>query len=285
MKHGLESDAMDSAKRQKTVGETGDEPAKSLLQERFETLKAVRLSKRILRTKELEDKEESDEGEDGRSGDENGEYEDEDGEYDEDEDEDGDGDEDEDGDGDEEDAYDDKDLEGLLALVGVSAGDYAEYADGLDAGENERRRLLVESLDATQLSRYECFRRTTLNAGGVKKLVNAVVGGSGGAGGGAGVGGGVGSGAVGVGGDFARLVGGVGKVFVGEIVERAKAEQRCERAVRGEKETEREKERGDQLRPDHIARAWASLCRDNSDNNKGAVVVREWRGANRRGLF
>ncbi|ODV84389.1 hypothetical protein CANARDRAFT_184023, partial [[Candida] arabinofermentans NRRL YB-2248] len=77
----------------------------------------------------------------------------------------------------------------------------------LDMNINERQNLLVESLDPEQLNRYEFFRRTNLNANGIKRLVNNSIGQT-------------------IGNDFAKLIAGVGKVFVGEIVERAKDVQR-----------------------------------------------------------
>lgn len=70
--------------------------------------------------------------------------------------------------------------------------------------EEERLRLLIDHLDPTQMSRYEFYRRTTVNKGGVKKLANTVLNQS-------------------VSGNVAIVLSGVSKVFVGEIIEKAKS--------------------------------------------------------------
>lgn len=70
--------------------------------------------------------------------------------------------------------------------------------------EEERLRLLIDHLDATQMSRYEFYRRTTVNKGGVKKIANTVLNQS-------------------VSNSVAIVLSGVSKVFVGEIVEKARS--------------------------------------------------------------
>ncbi|QPG74367.1 hypothetical protein FOA43_001694 [Brettanomyces nanus] len=79
----------------------------------------------------------------------------------------------------------------------------------LDIGLNDRRNLLLESMDEAQLSRYEFFRRTNLNSGNIRKFVSSVIGQN-------------------IHGNLVKIIGGVGKVFVGEVVEKAKDVQRKE---------------------------------------------------------
>lgn len=80
---------------------------------------------------------------------------------------------------------------------------------------NERQQALLSSMDAKQTVRYEFFRRTNLGAASIKKLVSAAIGGN-----------------VNVPTDFARLLAGVGKVFVGEVVEAAREAQRTDGSAR-----------------------------------------------------
>ncbi|GME82611.1 unnamed protein product [Ambrosiozyma monospora] len=63
-------------------------------------------------------------------------------------------------------------------------------------------------MDNDQLNRYEFFRRTNLNGNVIKRLVNNATGQSN------------------ITANFAKILAGVGKVFVGEIVEKAKEVQR-----------------------------------------------------------
>ncbi|ODQ49035.1 hypothetical protein PICMEDRAFT_178047 [Pichia membranifaciens NRRL Y-2026] len=101
-----------------------------------------------------------------------------------------------------------KDFEDLLELFDINPDEMS-----LDLTINEKRKLLIDSMDDKQLNRYEFFRRTNLNIGGIKKLINSICG-------------------VSVPNDFAKLLGGVGKVFVGDIVEMAKQVQREENEAR-----------------------------------------------------
>jgi hypothetical protein len=80
---------------------------------------------------------------------------------------------------------------------------------------NERQQALLSFMDAKQTVRYEFFRRTNLGAASIKKLVSAAIGGN-----------------VNVPTDFARLLAGVGKVFVGEVVEAAREAQRTDGSAR-----------------------------------------------------
>ncbi|CCH40818.1 Transcription initiation factor TFIID subunit 11 [Wickerhamomyces ciferrii] len=69
--------------------------------------------------------------------------------------------------------------------------------------EEERLRLLMDHLDRDQMSRYEYYRRTTVNRGGVKKIANTVLNQS-------------------VSNNVAIVLSGVSKVFMGEIIEKAR---------------------------------------------------------------
>lgn len=79
--------------------------------------------------------------------------------------------------------------------------------DSLDLSLNDRRKLLLENMDDKQLSQYELFRRSNLNTGNIRRLVNGMIGQN-------------------VNMSLAKIIGGVGKMLVGEIVERAKDMQR-----------------------------------------------------------
>jgi len=70
--------------------------------------------------------------------------------------------------------------------------------------EEERLRLLMDHLDPEQMSRYEFYRRTTVNKGGVKKIANTVLNQS-------------------VSNNVAIVLSGVSKVFIGEIIEKARS--------------------------------------------------------------
>ncbi|GMG55148.1 unnamed protein product [Ambrosiozyma monospora] len=95
------------------------------------------------------------------------------------------------------------DFEDLLDIFEIDPDEIS-----LDLTTNESQKLLVESMDKDQLSRYEFFRRTNLNGNVIKRLVNNATGQSN------------------ITGNFAKILAGVGKVFVGEIVEKAKEVQR-----------------------------------------------------------
>jgi transcription initiation factor TFIID subunit 11 len=77
--------------------------------------------------------------------------------------------------------------------------------------EKMRMRRLLESFDEQQMARYEVFRRVGLNKNAVKRLANHVLNQS-------------------VTQNVAVVIAGASKVFVGEIVERARAVQK----LRGE---------------------------------------------------
>lgn len=101
-----------------------------------------------------------------------------------------------------------EDFEDLLELFGIDPEETS-----LDLGVNERQKLLMDAMDDDQQTRYETFRRSNLNINGIRKLVNGATG-------------------VNVPNDFAKIIAGVGKVFVGQIVEKAKEVQRREGEVK-----------------------------------------------------
>ncbi|GMM31431.1 TATA-binding protein-associated factor [Martiniozyma asiatica (nom. inval.)] len=103
---------------------------------------------------------------------------------------------------------DDEDFEDLLELFGIDPDEIS-----LDLPENERKRLLLDSMDQEQEQRYETFRRSNLNINGIRKLVNGAT-------------------SINVPNDFAKIIAGVGKLFVGQIVEKAKDVQRRDAEVK-----------------------------------------------------
>ncbi|KAG7834998.1 hypothetical protein KL943_002313 [Ogataea angusta] len=109
---------------------------------------------------------------------------------------------------------DGEDFEDLLDMFGIDAEEIS-----INMNLNQRQQLLLENMDAEQINRYEYFRRTNLNTGGIKKLVNMAIG-------------------YNVGTDFAKILAGVGKVFVGEVVEKAKEVQKRQNSARVEEQLE-----------------------------------------------
>ncbi|CDK29025.1 unnamed protein product [Kuraishia capsulata CBS 1993] len=77
----------------------------------------------------------------------------------------------------------------------------------LDISNTEKQKLLMESFDEDQMSRYEFFRRSNLNRPAIKRIANSVLGQS-------------------INNNVALVLASVAKVFVGEIVEKAKDVQR-----------------------------------------------------------
>ncbi|ODQ58799.1 hypothetical protein WICANDRAFT_22985, partial [Wickerhamomyces anomalus NRRL Y-366-8] len=82
----------------------------------------------------------------------------------------------------------------------------------------------------TQMSRYEFYRRTTVNKGGVKKIANTVLNQS-------------------VSNSVAIVLSGVSKVFVGEIVEKARSFELKKMDLKNVDEN-------GPLLPEHIREAW-----------------------------
>ncbi|OUT21573.1 hypothetical protein CAS74_003694 [Pichia kudriavzevii] len=272
--------------------------ANRFLHEREEEQKTIRRSQAILAKLENGDEDDDDDDDD----DDEDENDDDDDDDDEEEDDDDDDDEEDDDDDDEESDSGnygkDKRMKEAQVNSDESIGDESEDEDPVDKllrehgltiddvplelTLNEQRKLLVDSMDEEQLTRYEFFRRTNLNSGGIKKLVNAVC-------------------SVSVNNDFAKLLAGVGKVFVGEIVTLAKEEQRLqqERRVREiltefEKIPESQKQQQlqqlqqlqhiQQLTPEHIRAAWYRRSAQHRNKSRiHGVKIPHARSTNRRG--
>lgn len=105
------------------------------------------------------------------------------------------------------------------------ADTFVNYQDS--AAEKARMKMLLESFDTDQMARYEVFRRVTLNPANkqnVKKLANNILGQS-------------------LPQNIVMVIAGAGKVFVGEIVERARQIQK----MRGQSGS---------LEPEHLREAY-----------------------------
>lgn len=107
----------------------------------------------------------------------------------------------------------DDDSESDAADGDALADDEFSRQQTIYAAQQRSMGLLSHLMDEDQLERHMASRRGTLNKGGVRKLVNHVLSQS-------------------VNQHIVMAVGGVGKVFVGEMVETARAVQR-ERGERG----------------------------------------------------
>ncbi len=117
---------------------------------------------------------------------------------------------------------DEEEDEGDLDDYGTSA-----FTSGVEStAEKMRLRMLLDSFDEQQMQRYEIFRRANLQKSNVKKLANQIL-------------------AQSVTPNVGIVIAGFGKVFVGEIVERAREVQ---------------KRWGDvgSLSPDHLREAYRS---------------------------
>lgn len=139
----------------------------------------------------------------------------------------------------------------------------------LNTTQNEQRRILVEALEGAQLTRYETYRRANLNAQGVRKVCAAACALPGAA----------------LPGDQAKVLAGVAKVFVGNLVTRAAALRDAD----GDGKPQDDEDVA-QLGPDHIRRAWTSLLAEQNGSvvsgGSGAGArqgMRPWRSTNRRG--
>ncbi len=94
-----------------------------------------------------------------------------------------------------------------LGADGTFADDEAgEEADAEAEEESMRLRLLLENFDQQQQERYETFRRANLNKANIKKIANQALGHS-------------------ITPNVAIAIGGFSKIFVGELVERARRVQ------------------------------------------------------------
>ncbi|ODV89758.1 hypothetical protein CANCADRAFT_20028, partial [Tortispora caseinolytica NRRL Y-17796] len=122
----------------------------------------------------------------------------------------------------------------------------------LDNADKRQARLglLLEAMDRDQMSRYEYFRRANVNKTGVKRLVNSVLGQS-------------------VSPNIAIAVAGVSKLFLGELVERARQVQKRELAISiGEAAAEQL----GPLQPHHVREAWRLYKIE-----KGTIPQAMWR--------
>uniref|UniRef100_A0A060SYF6 Transcription initiation factor TFIID subunit 11 n=1 Tax=Blastobotrys adeninivorans TaxID=409370 RepID=A0A060SYF6_BLAAD len=130
--------------------------------------------------------------------------------------------------------------DGVGGLFGINLapllnqnGSGPSQTQGEDDMEREKMKLLLSNFNEEQMSRYEAFRRANINRSAVKKLANAVLGQS-------------------ITGNVAVGLSGMSKVFVGEIVEKARDVQlRMDHVdTIDDYETERP------LRPEHLREAW-----------------------------
>lgn len=100
--------------------------------------------------------------------------------------------------------------------------------------EMEKMKLLLANFNDDQMSRYEAFRRANINRSSVKKLANSVLNQS-------------------ITGNVAVALSGMSKVFVGEIVEKARDVQKLMEPTEYD---ENGKEIIRPLRPEHLREAW-----------------------------
>lgn len=139
-----------------------------------------------------------------------------------------------------------------------------------EAQEREKLRLLLSHFSEDQMSRYEAFRRANLNRTGIKKLANAVLNQS-------------------ITGNVAVTLSGLAKVFVGELVEKAREVEKqmdrefLARASGKQRQENREPtvEGEDEvllqppllaLRPEHMREAWRLYRKE-----MGTVPSAHWR--------
>lgn len=116
--------------------------------------------------------------------------------------------------------------------------------------ERDRMKLLLSNFNDDQMARYEAFRRANINRSAVKKLANAVLNQS-------------------ITGNVAVALSGMSKVFVGEIVEKARDVQA--RMDGGDKNSDdQQSERP--LRPEHLREAWRLFKQES-----GTVPAAQWR--------
>lgn len=109
-----------------------------------------------------------------------------------------------------------------------------EESEPKEDEEKERMKLLLSNFNPEQMARYEAFRRANVNRTSVKKLANAVLSQS-------------------ITGNVAVGLSGMSKVFVGEIVERARDVQQRMEPVNSIEELENQER---PLKPEHFREAW-----------------------------
>lgn len=137
-----------------------------------------------------------------------------------------------------------------------------------DTQDRERLKLLLAKLSEEQMNRYEAFRRANLNRTGIKKLANAVLNQS-------------------ITANVAVTLSGLAKVFVGELVEKAReVEQQMDREFLAQATKKRKLEDGAEeieaeeevqppllaLRPEHMREAWRLYRKE-----MGTVPNAHWR--------
>lgn len=115
--------------------------------------------------------------------------------------------------------------------------------------ERDRLKLLLSNFNDDQMARYEAFRRANINRSAVKKLANAVLNQS-------------------ITGNVAVALSGMSKVFVGEIVEKARDVQ-----ARMDGVSNSDGQQGERpLRPEHLREAWRLFKQES-----GTVPAAQWR--------
>lgn len=148
--------------------------------------------------------------------------------------------------GDENEEEDEDDAGGLTSLLGNNASGEMTNQEM----EAEKLRLLLSNFDDEQMNRYEVFRRANINRPGVKKLANAVLNQS-------------------ITANVAVVLSGISKVFIGEIIEKAKDVQlRMNQRYEGDDTYEN----GSPLLPEHVREAWRMYKLES-----GQVPAAHWR--------
>lgn len=163
------------------------------------------------------------------------------------------------------DAYEEDDDDEGEEFGGVTSQDHNINNDTQD---RERLKLLLAKLSEEQMNRYEAFRRANLNRTGIKKLANAVLNQS-------------------ITANVAVTLSGLAKVFVGELVEKAReVEQQMDREFLAQATKKRKLEDGTEeiggeeetqppllaLRPEHMREAWRLYRKE-----MGTVPNAHWR--------
>ncbi|ANB14010.1 Taf11p [Sugiyamaella lignohabitans] len=151
---------------------------------------------------------------------------------------------------------------GANGMAGLSVGGENGAINGVMAADLEREKmnLLLANFNEDQMSRYEAFRRANINRNGVKKLANAILNQS-------------------ITPNVAVALSGMSKVFVGEVVERARDIQLRMNPPQSFEEYEN---RGAvPLKPEHLREAWRMMKLE-----AGTVPNAHWRRqGNADGMF
>lgn len=150
----------------------------------------------------------------------------------------------------EEDEYEseDEDDEIGVAVAGLNSEDQAAEF------EREKTRLLLSNFDEEQMNRYEAFRRANVNRSSVKKFASAILNQT-------------------ITHNVAVTLSGMSKVFVGEIVEKAREVQ-----VRMNPDVDPVELEQLPLEPRHYREAWRLFKLE-----KGTVPAAHWRRLGRQG--